>query len=175
MNPHPMESSTNLSQPSLYRPTGTIRRNLSHYTTPAPARSSTGSSAYEDPPNPESCHPRPRATPSHLQPILQMLQRARSRSPTTRATLPSVAVSTTDLVRFSSVAPPVLHNLATSQENLIQQALDFLPHNQVRLHLQSILSRNSCAERDPSSQSGAGSAHFDPSNATRNAVMVVRI
>ena len=167
-DPPSMSSSTSLLVSSINGPPRTTWRNGLHFTIPTPARNSAGSSTYGHSSNPESSRPRPPATPPHLQPVVQMLHRSRSRSPTTRPTPSSWAGSTiepTEFYRGTSVAPPVLYNLATSLDNSVQQALEFLPHDQVRLHVQSILQRNSVAKSAHSTQTGATSAHCEPSDA----------
>ena len=102
---------------------------------------------------------------------LHETSRPRSRSPQVRSSTSSQTnppLYPTSWYTEAKVAPPVLHNLATTLENSIQQAFDFLPHHQVRLHIDYLLARN-LADRATGTlnQVGLSSSHRVSTNSLR--------
>ena len=102
---------------------------------------------------------------------LHETSRPRSRSPQVRSSASSHTnppLYPTSWYTEAKVAPPVLHNLATTLENSIQQAFDFLPHHQVRLHIDYLLARN-LADRATGTlnQAGLSSSHRVSTNSLR--------
>ena len=102
---------------------------------------------------------------------LQETPRPRSRSPQAKSSASSQTnppLYPTSWYTEAKVAPPVLHNLATTLENSIQQAFDFLPHHQVRLHIDYILARN-LTDRSTGTvnQAGLSSSHRVSTNSLR--------
>ncbi len=92
----------------------------------------------------------PLATTAHLAPILTVLRGNRSRvasddrsrSPPLRDMTASPSNATSRRLQFcqgSSTSLPLVESLSSSMEGAIREALQVLPHHQVRAHIQAIL------------------------------------
>ena len=93
----------------------------------------------------------PPPTPPHLRPILTLLRGTRSRTEDTdrsrsppRDTSASPSNATSRRLQFysgASAGPALIESLASSMEAAIREALQVLPHHQVRSHTQAVLAQ----------------------------------